>query len=129
MHWYRNIFSHVPSTKVREIAAMLKAIHAGEDGDALVAVGLLFGLDFQTRRHTPISKKSIKPAAYCFTVASRVRGQSAEVHENFGSSGSVNPYFSRSAFASCLRPSASSASAVTRALSLVQTWFGPRTLS
>src|SRR5215831_19292074 len=29
-HWYRNIFSHVPSTKVREIAAMLKAIHAGE---------------------------------------------------------------------------------------------------
>src|SRR6516165_3193348 len=30
-HWYRNIFSHVPSTKVREIAAMLKAIHASED--------------------------------------------------------------------------------------------------
>src|SRR5262249_26173221 len=28
VHWYRNIFSHVPSTKVREIAAMLKAIHA-----------------------------------------------------------------------------------------------------
>src|SRR5437773_3537995 len=26
VHWYRNIFSHVPSTKVREIAAMLKAI-------------------------------------------------------------------------------------------------------
>jgi putative transposase len=31
VHWYRNIFSRVPSTKVREIAAMLKAIHAGED--------------------------------------------------------------------------------------------------
>ena len=31
VHFYRNIFSHVPSTKVREIAAMLKAIHAGED--------------------------------------------------------------------------------------------------
>jgi len=31
VHWYRNIFSHVPSTKVREIAAMLRAIHAGED--------------------------------------------------------------------------------------------------
>jgi transposase-like protein len=27
VHWYRNIFSHVPSTKVREIAATLKAIH------------------------------------------------------------------------------------------------------
>jgi putative transposase len=24
VHWYRNIFSHVPSTKVREVAAMLK---------------------------------------------------------------------------------------------------------
>jgi len=24
VHWYRNIFSHVPSTKVREIAAMLR---------------------------------------------------------------------------------------------------------
>jgi putative transposase len=31
VHWYRNIFSHVPSTKVRGIAAMLKAIHASED--------------------------------------------------------------------------------------------------
>jgi transposase-like protein len=31
VHWYRNIFSHVPSTRVREIAAMLTAIHAGED--------------------------------------------------------------------------------------------------
>jgi transposase-like protein len=28
---YRNIFSHVPATKVREIAAMLKAIHTSED--------------------------------------------------------------------------------------------------
>jgi putative transposase len=34
VHWYRNIFGHVPSTKVREIAAMLKAIHAGEDNAA-----------------------------------------------------------------------------------------------
>jgi putative transposase len=29
VHWYRSIFSHVPATKVLEIAAMLKAIHAG----------------------------------------------------------------------------------------------------
>jgi putative transposase len=34
VHWYRNIFSHVPSTKVREVAAMLKAIHASEDAAA-----------------------------------------------------------------------------------------------
>ena len=31
VHWYRNVFRHVPSTKVREIAAMLKATHAGDD--------------------------------------------------------------------------------------------------
>jgi len=31
VHWYRNIFSDVPSTKVKEVAAMLKAIHAQED--------------------------------------------------------------------------------------------------
>ena len=31
MQWYRNIFSHVPSTKVRGVTAMLKAIHASED--------------------------------------------------------------------------------------------------
>jgi transposase-like protein len=28
VHYYRNIFSHVPNTKVRAVAAMLKAIHA-----------------------------------------------------------------------------------------------------
>lgn len=27
VHWYRNAFSHVPSTKMREVALMLKAIH------------------------------------------------------------------------------------------------------
>lgn len=31
MHWYRNAFSKVPSTKVRDVALMLKAIHAQED--------------------------------------------------------------------------------------------------
>jgi putative transposase len=39
VHWYRNVLSHVPPTvlshvpptKVREVAAMLKAIHASED--------------------------------------------------------------------------------------------------
>ena len=37
VHWYRNVFSHVPSTKVREVAAMLKAIHAAEDVEAAKA--------------------------------------------------------------------------------------------
>ena len=31
VNWYRTIFSHVPSTKMREIAITLKAIHAGKD--------------------------------------------------------------------------------------------------
>ena len=31
VHFYRNIFSHVPSTKVAQVALMLKAIHAQED--------------------------------------------------------------------------------------------------
>ena len=34
VHWYRNIFSHVPSTKVREVSLMLKAIHAQESREA-----------------------------------------------------------------------------------------------
>jgi len=31
VHWYRNILSQVPCLKMREVAAMLKAIHAQED--------------------------------------------------------------------------------------------------
>ena len=34
VHWYRNVFSHVPNGKVKEVAAMLKAIHAQEDRKA-----------------------------------------------------------------------------------------------
>ena len=34
VHYYRNIFSHVPNTKVRAVAAMLKAIHAQENREA-----------------------------------------------------------------------------------------------
>ena len=30
VHFYRNVFSHVPSSKVRDVAAMLQAIHAQE---------------------------------------------------------------------------------------------------
>lgn len=31
VHFYRNVFSHVPKAKIREVAMMLKAIHAQED--------------------------------------------------------------------------------------------------
>jgi len=34
VHWYRNVFSVVPRGKMKEVAAMLKAIHAQEDAAA-----------------------------------------------------------------------------------------------
>jgi putative transposase len=34
VYFYRNVFTNVPSTKVKEVAAMLKAIHAQEDREA-----------------------------------------------------------------------------------------------
>jgi len=34
VHWYRNVMSVVPKTKVKEVMAMLKAIHAQEDHQA-----------------------------------------------------------------------------------------------
>ncbi len=34
VHFYRNVFSHIPSTKVREVTHMLKAIHAQENHKA-----------------------------------------------------------------------------------------------
>ena len=34
VHFYRNVFSHVPRRKVRQVAAMLKAIHAQESRSA-----------------------------------------------------------------------------------------------
>ncbi len=36
VHFYRNVFSNVPTTKGREVAAMLKAIHAQEDRQAAI---------------------------------------------------------------------------------------------
>lgn len=36
VHCYRDVFSNVPSTKVKEVAAMLKAIHAQEDRQASI---------------------------------------------------------------------------------------------
>jgi transposase-like protein len=37
VHFYRNVFSHVPNGKVAEVARMLKAIHAQEDRKAAAA--------------------------------------------------------------------------------------------
>lgn len=37
VHWYRNVLSEVPKSTVKEVAAMLKAIHAQEDREAAMA--------------------------------------------------------------------------------------------
>ena len=37
VHWFRNVFAVVPRTKAKEVAAMLKAIHAQEDRAAALA--------------------------------------------------------------------------------------------
>jgi putative transposase len=37
VHWYRNAFSHVPGAKIRQVALMLKAIHAQESWQAAEA--------------------------------------------------------------------------------------------
>ena len=34
VHFYRNVFSHVPATRVRDVSHMLKAIHAQESLEA-----------------------------------------------------------------------------------------------
>lgn len=34
VHFYRNVFTQVPRKKVKDVAKMLKAIHASEDGEA-----------------------------------------------------------------------------------------------
>jgi transposase-like protein len=39
VHWYRNVFTAVPKGRVKEVAAMLKAIHAQEDRAAAAKKG------------------------------------------------------------------------------------------
>jgi transposase-like protein len=40
VHFYRNVFSHVPAGKLREVALLLKAIHAQEDRTRAVKAAL-----------------------------------------------------------------------------------------
>ena len=52
VHFYRNIFSHVPRPKMREVAAMLKAIHAAEDVQAAREKALRVGAKLREQRLT-----------------------------------------------------------------------------
>ena len=52
VHFYRNVFSHVPRPKMREVAAMLKAIHAAEDVHAAREKALRVGAKLRDLRLT-----------------------------------------------------------------------------
>jgi transposase-like protein len=57
VHWYRNIFSEVPSTKVREVAAMLKAIHAQEDLESAQAKAALVAEKLRAMKLKAVAEK------------------------------------------------------------------------
>jgi putative transposase len=50
VHFYRNVFTTVPPGKVKEVAAMLKAIHAQEDRDSATAKASQVVEKLQARR-------------------------------------------------------------------------------
>jgi len=50
VHWYRNVMSVVPKGKVKEVMAMLKAIHAQEDRQAAVQKAQLVAEKLDTSR-------------------------------------------------------------------------------
>jgi putative transposase len=52
VHFYRNVFSHVPRPKMREVAAMLKAIHAAEDVTEAREKALRVGAKLREQRMT-----------------------------------------------------------------------------
>src|SRR6201988_1094192 len=52
VHFYRNVFSHVPRPKMREVASMLKAIHAAEDVAAAREKALRVGAKLLDQRLT-----------------------------------------------------------------------------
>ncbi|MEY9604162.1 putative transposase [Bradyrhizobium japonicum] len=66
VHFYRNVFSHVPSTRVREVSHMLKAIHAQESRATAESTPGLFG-GARLARGTPpvqVTSRFVRDAAY-----------------------------------------------------------------
>ena len=68
VHFYRNVFSHVPASKVREVADMLKAIHASEDRAAAE--------DKARQVVAKLRKRSIKPIYFVRASSANVRSWS-----------------------------------------------------
>lgn len=59
VHFYRNVFTNVPSTKVKEVAAMLKAIHAQEDREASLEKATLV-IDKLRQMKLPAAAKTVE---------------------------------------------------------------------
>jgi transposase-like protein len=61
VHFYRNVFSHVPSTRVREVSHMLKAIHAQESREAADNKLATCGQARWAKQPTSSSRPSTRP--------------------------------------------------------------------
>lgn len=61
VHFYRNVLKDVPRSKSREVAAMLKAVHAQEDREAATTKAAAIGEKLLAMR--------LPTAAKCFTTA------------------------------------------------------------
>jgi transposase-like protein len=59
VHFYRNVFTNVPSTKVKDVAAMLKAIHAQEDREAALEKAALV-IDKLKSMKLPAAAKTVE---------------------------------------------------------------------
>lgn len=59
VHFYRNVFTNVPSTKVKDVAAMLKAIHAQEDREAALEKAALVVEKLKSMR-LPTAAKTVE---------------------------------------------------------------------
>jgi transposase-like protein len=67
VHFYRNVFSVVPAKRMKEVAAMLKAIHASEDKAAAVAKSEAVIAKLKVMRLREAAKKLTESIVETFT--------------------------------------------------------------
>jgi transposase-like protein len=82
VHWYRNIFSDVPTTKVKEVAAMLKAIHAQEDAASAQAKATAVVEKLQAMRLKKAAEKVAESVAETLTYYRFPREHQRQIRTN-----------------------------------------------
>ena len=70
VHFYRNVFSVVPKQKIKEVAKMLKAIHAQEDKEAALEKAASVVEKLKTMKLTKAAKKVEESIAETLTYMS-----------------------------------------------------------